>query len=256
MHSFDSQPIASTEDLVPRLPALRWNDVVVVEVKLDIPEVGRHRLESILNAEECERAARFAFTQDRRHYQIAHAALRLVLAHYLDEDPRALGFERSIYGKPRLVHRQTPHLEFNLSHSAGRALIVVSIGRDVGVDIEVHRPDVDIHALARQVLSDAEQRAFAAVQAEHRHAAFFRAWARKESFVKAIGEGLTCPLASFDVSLDDEIESALLACRHLPAGATRWTTVPLDVGSGAAAALTAFAPLGLQGRSTSVWRFA
>ena len=52
MHSFDSQPIASTEDLVPRLPALRWNDVVVVEVKLDIPEVGRHRLESILNAEE------------------------------------------------------------------------------------------------------------------------------------------------------------------------------------------------------------
>ena len=53
--------------------------------------------------------------------------------------------------------------------------------------------------------------------------------------MKAIGEGLACPLESFDVSLDEHIDSALLECRHMPAGTARWTTIPLDVGAGAAA---------------------
>ena len=137
-----------------------------------------------------------------------------------------------------------------------RALIAVARAREVGVDIEVHRPGVDIHALGQHVLSPAEQCAFAAVPSADRRAAFFRAWARKESFVKAIGEGLACPLASFDVSLDEHVGSALLAsgtCQRRPRS---WTTIPLDVGAGAAAALTARGALSLRRRAASVWTFA
>ena len=110
--------------------------------------------------------------------------------------------------------------------------------------------------LAPRVLSPAEQAAFAAVPADQLRAAFFRAWARKESFVKAIGLGLACPLDTFDMSLEGEVENALLACRHPSAGAARWTTVPLDVGPGAAAALTARGSLRLQRRAASLWVFA
>ena len=247
---------ADTRGLLPRLPPLGRNEVVVVEVGLEIAEAVCQPLHSILDEDERTRAARFLFHEHRRRYLAAHAALRLVLAHYLDEDPRTLRFERGAHGKPRLARQLAGDYEINLSHSAGRALIAVARAREVGIDIEVHRSNVDIHALAQYVLSPAEQCAFAAVPAADRRAAFFRAWARKESFVKAIGEGLACPLESFDISLDEQIDSALLECRHMPAGAARWTTIPLDVGAGAAAALTARGPLCLQRRAAFVWTFA
>lgn len=229
---------------------------MVVEVGLEIPEAVRQPLHSILDEDERTRAARFLFPVHRRRYLVAHAALRLVVAHYLDEDPRVLRFERGTHGKMRLAHRFAGDHEINLSHSAERALIAVARARVVGIDIEVHRPDVDVHALAQYVFSPVEKCAFAAVPPADRRAAFYRAWTRKESFVKAIGEGLACPLESFDISLDENIDSALLACRHMPAGAERWTTIPLDVGAGTAGALTARGRLCLQRRAPSMWTFA
>jgi 4'-phosphopantetheinyl transferase len=244
---------ANLQFLLPTLPALGANDVVVVEVGLEI--IDPTPLESILDAEERERAGRFVFDHDRRRYQVTHAALRLMLAHYLDEDPRALRFERGTHGKPRLSG-SPGDLAFNISHSEERALLAAARGREVGVDIEVHRANIDIPVLARRVLSAAEQTTLTAVPPNQLRAAFFRAWARKESFIKAIGEGLACPLDAFDMSLDAEVENALLACRHQSAGAVRWTTMPLEVGPGAAAALTAPGPLRLEHRGESLWVFA
>jgi 4'-phosphopantetheinyl transferase len=245
-----------SRSFLPSLPELARNQVVVVEVRLAIAESARELLEELLDDNERARAARFVFPDHRARYVASHAALRLVLAHYLDEDPRALRFARGTHGKVKLAGRPAGDYEINLSHSAERALIAVARSRDVGVDIEVHRSDLDVQALSRYVLSPAERRAFAAVPTGDRRAAFFRAWTRKESFVKAIGEGLACPLDSFDISLDEHTDSALLECRHMPAGAARWTTVPLEVGAGAAAALTARGPLSLQRRAPSVWTFA
>ena len=241
---------------LPLLPPLGWYEVVVVEVELEISETACESLSHTLDDDERARAARFVFPHDCRRYVAAHAALRLVLADYLNGDPSRLRFERSSHGKPRLAAPMAGGYEFNLTHSGGRALIAVGRGRAVGIDIELHRPGVDIHALVRSVLSPGEQCAFAALRTTERRAAFFRAWARKESFVKAIGEGLACPLASFDVSLDQHIENALLACRHVPAASAPWTTIPLDVGADAAAALTAAGPLCLRFRGESVWMFA
>jgi 4'-phosphopantetheinyl transferase len=238
------------------LPPLGCNEVVVVEVGLEIEEAVRESLASILDEDERARARRFVFPHDRRRYVAAHAALRLVLAHYLDVDASRLRFERNRHRKPQLAHPVAVDYQFNLSHSSARGLVAIAQGRAVGIDIERHRPGVDIHALARSVLSPAEQRAFAALPLMDRTAAFFRAWARKESFVKALGEGLACPLQGFDVSLDEHVANALLACRHAPAAIARWTTIPLDVGANAAAALTAAGSLRLRRKTPSVWTFA
>jgi 4'-phosphopantetheinyl transferase len=241
--------------LLPDLPRLARNEVVVVEVGLETADaVLQQPLDEILDDQERSRAARFLAPDHRRRYVAAHAALRLVLGHYLDEDPRRLRFAQGTHGKPTLAHPSAHDYRINLSHSAERALIAVARRRDVGVDIEVHRPEVDVYALAKYVLSPAERRAFAAVPAPDRRAAFFRAWTRKESFVKGIGEGLACPLASFDISLDERTDNALLECRRMPAGAARWTILPLDVGPAAAAALTAAGPLRLHRRATPVSR--
>jgi 4'-phosphopantetheinyl transferase len=240
---------------LPPLPALASNEVVVVEVGLEIEEAVRESLTSILDERERARAARFVFPHDRRRYVAAHAAVRLILSHYLDADPRTLRFEFGNHGKPRLAERVADDYTFNLTHSAARGLVAVARGGAVGIDIELHRPGVDIHALVPSVLSPAEQRGFAAVPPKDQRAAFFRAWARKESFVKAIGEGLGCPLQSFDMSLEAHVENALSACRYAPAVGARWTTIPLDVGADAAAALTAAGSVCLSRRVPAVWTF-
>ena len=242
--------------LLPSLPPLGRNQVVVVEATLEIPDDFHRPLHALLDDEERARAARFPNLDHRRRYLMAHAALRLVLGHYLDEDPRGLRFGRGTHGKPRLARPSAHDYEINLSHSAERALIAVARGRDIGIDIEAHRPDLDVQSLAKYVLSPAERCAFAAVPTADRRAAFFRAWTRKESFVKAIGEGLTCPLESFDISLDDRTDNALLACRRTTAAGAPWTTLPLDVGAAAAAALTARGHLRLARKAPSVWTFA
>jgi len=76
--------------------------------------------------------------------------------------------------------------------------------------------------------------------AAERQAAFFRCWTRKESFVKALGLGLSFPWRGFDVSVDDRDDGqALLDCRSAPDHCARWRIVPLPIDSGYAASVTA-----------------
>lgn len=67
-------------------------------------------------------------------------------------------------------------------------------------------------------------------------AAFLRCWTRKEAYVKALGEGLTHPLADFDVSVGAS-EAALLAVRNVPWRAADWGLLDFDLGPWAIAAL-------------------
>ena len=67
---------------------------------------------------------------------------------------------------------------------------------------------------------------------------FYRVWTRKESFVKALGDGLSCPLSAFDMSVDETSNSALLGCDLAGVDMSNWTTVPIATAPGYAAALT------------------
>ena len=91
-------------------------------------------------------------------------------------------------------------VQFNLSHAGERALLAVAIGRELGVDIEEERC-VDVLGIARRYFSPSEYLALVSLPEERRVGAFYRCWTRKESFLKARGEGLAFPLSGFEVSL-------------------------------------------------------
>jgi 4'-phosphopantetheinyl transferase len=216
------------------------DDVHVWSLSLDLPETELRRLGSVLSGEEAARAERFIFTPDRRRYLAAHGLLRLILASYLGTSPDAIAFSRSSDGKPRLVHPE--RLRFNLSHSGLLGLLAVSANREVGVDVEQVRDVGDMDDLAKTCFSPVEQAALAAVPAEQRRWAFFAGWTRKEAFLKALGQGLSRPLDSFDVSLAPGEPARLLRVEGAPRAPQSYAVRSLEPAPGYLGALVVDGP--------------
>ena len=193
----------------------------------------------LLSADERERADRFHFARDRDRFVAARAGLRRVLAGYAGGAPGELAFGYASHGKPYLVGPGAA-LAFNLSHAHEVALVAVTRGREVGVDVEHVRADVELERLARTTFSPAEQRALLALPPEERALAFFRGWTRKESYIKARGEGLSMPLDRFSVSLDAGPDVGFEP--DDPDERARWTIRALAIDAGYVAALTVSGP--------------
>src|SRR5262245_23511304 len=108
---------------------------------LDVPAQLLKELQATLSAEEQQRVELFRFDLHRKRFIVGRGFLRTVLSGYLDSNPSELTFDSTPNGKPRLsAVWQHSGLEFNLSHSAGMALLGVTIGAPIGVDVEHVRP--------------------------------------------------------------------------------------------------------------------
>jgi 4'-phosphopantetheinyl transferase len=162
-----------------------------------------------LDAEERRRAAAFKFDADRHRFMAAHAALRAALAFHACCAPDALQLATSADGKPYL---RGSAWQFNLSHSENLALLAVTRGGPLGIDVERVRPlgsrrgtatDAgDELALAERHYSPAEVRHLQALPERERRAAFFCCWTRKEACVKALGTGIFTDLRAIEVGFD------------------------------------------------------
>ena len=92
--------------------------------------------------------------------------------------------------------------------------------------------------LSREFFSPNEHMALLSVAEVERLTGFFRCWTRKESFIKALGLGLTFPLDGFEVSLTPAGPQLLQRCTAAPAEMTRWRIVAIPIDVGYTAALT------------------
>lgn len=184
--------------------SLSTEHVHIVRVRLDCPLEGAV---AFLDQVERDHAARFVFERDRRRYIVAHAWLRLILSYWLGCRPDAVRFSRGPYGKPVLA-KSSCDLRFNLSHSGERALIACTLGREVGVDIEIQRP-VDVSLLATRLFSPAEFDAVRVCEPAQALSEFFRCWTRKEALLKAMGCGLNVASNGIDVILPNDQTSQL-----------------------------------------------
>jgi 4'-phosphopantetheinyl transferase len=181
---------------------MRENELHVWRVELGAMREAAS--DAVLSEMERHRARQFRFERDRRRYVAAHVALRRILAGYLEAAPASLQFSTTDHGKPELA--DGPDLRFNLSHSGDCALVAVTWGRRVGVDIEQHRDDLECMALARTFFSRQEIRELEQVCASERRRAFFDCWTRKEAYVKAVGLGLSHPLDAFSVPSQADLD--------------------------------------------------
>ena len=176
---------------------------------------------SRLSSEEQSRAARFKFARDQRRYGIAHAALRDILAGYVNVDAVNLRFNDGPNGKPKLAPPfEASGIEFNLSHSHETALIAVNQGNEIGVDIEFAKADFEFLELASHFFTKREVAALRALPSALQRQGFYKCWTSKEAFLKAKGTGLSGAL--------DEVEIMLVGERvQIKASVAGWSLVEL-----------------------------
>lgn len=189
-----------------------------------------------LTPDEQVRASRFRFDHDRHRWIAARIMLRSLLGWYTVQEPLAVRLDYTDYDKPFLP--DFPHIGFNLSHAGDYGVLAVAHERTIGVDIEYIRPHFADPAIAKHFFSAAEQAALASVSAGEYATAFFTCWVRKESYIKARGEGLSRPLQSFDVAIQPNAPELLLETRPDDSEKANWHMEAVSVPDGYLAALT------------------
>lgn len=212
------------------------NEVHIWRCSLDLSPAALEQAMAVLADDEVKRVRRYKFARDRRRFVAARAFLRRTLAEYLSAAPSRLAFTYGKFGKPELPPGSgTETVEFNLSHADDLALLAITRGRKVGIDVERIDQSLDLQTIALRFFSEREKAALDEIPGEEWGSGFFRCWTRKEAFLKAVGDGLACPLDSFDVSLD--LKPRLLRVRDDTEAASKWRLYHLNLEPSYVAAL-------------------
>ena len=164
--------------------------------------------------------------------------MRQIVSRYAGLAPQHLRFSYGIKGKPELSPGEKRcGIEFNLSHSSDLALLAITHGLPVGVDIEWMDAQFATDEIAARFFSASEVQILRALPNACRTEAFFSCWTRKEAYIKALGEGLSVPLDSFAVAFAPDMNPALLHVTLDPGEVKRWSMYNVEVRYGYKAAL-------------------
>jgi 4'-phosphopantetheinyl transferase len=215
-----------------RWPACGNSDVHVW--RLPLTAIPERDVDVHLSADERTRAARFHFNVDRERFAVARGLLRVILGRYAGIDPAALVFSYGAAGKPLIEDPPDARpFTFNVSHSAGVALIAVARERAVGVDVERLR-EIEALEIAHRFFRQPEIDAVQTASGAERQRVFFSCWTRKESVLKACGAGLA---ASSGVEQRVVNGRRYAMVNGPPGSSSKWGVIDLDPGAGYVGAL-------------------
>ncbi|MBN1981981.1 MAG: 4'-phosphopantetheinyl transferase superfamily protein [Chitinivibrionales bacterium] len=158
--------------------------------------------ESLFKAVTTERKKRvcaFFRREDACRSLVSEALLRFAL---IDAGIGANDIEllkQNEFGKPYIPHGR---VHFNLSHSGSWVVLAID-SEEIGIDIE--KVGCVDEAIAHRFFAKEELEFLS--QCTSRASwidSFYKIWVLKESYIKAIGKGLSCPLGDFSVIPFDE----------------------------------------------------
>lgn len=171
-------------------------DMHIVVFKLEIDVQSDIEIEDwqVLSHQEQTRAMAYRQRADKLRFARTRVALKRKLAERLQVDVADIELVVDEFGKPILADGA---IKFNVSHSAQKALIVLSEIYDVGVDIELAKPtNLLVNELADMVYSPLEKQR---IRTGELPCEFAETWVGKEAVIKALGVGLKQDLSAFSV---------------------------------------------------------
>ncbi|MER6328296.1 4'-phosphopantetheinyl transferase superfamily protein [Streptomyces sp. NPDC001034] len=203
------------------------DQVHVWHIDLDGPSPGP---EADLGPEESARLAGYTHASARARHAVAHGALRRLLGHALGLPPAEVPVRRGLLGKPEL-DCSAGSLSFSLAHAGRHALVALTTGRAVGVDLDHLRPGFPLDAFVRRYFPAAEQDLLLTRPPAERPLPFLQLWTRKEALVKAAGARMALGVGQ-EVGVPGA--TSVVRVRRPPLRGT-WTVRNVPSPSGAAA---------------------
>jgi 4'-phosphopantetheinyl transferase len=165
-----------------------------------------------LSDDEVARAARFFQPADAMRFVVARALARTLLSRYAPVAPRDWPLVIDEHGRPELDHRPAGALDlrFNVSHTDGVVACGVTVGREIGVDVECTDRRL-LHDVPERFFSPREVADLRARPEADQPVVFFDYWTLKEAYIKARGLGLALPLRLFSFVLQPPTPTILFA---------------------------------------------
>lgn len=108
-------------------------------------------------------------------------------------------YDYNEFGKPYLKDHKD--FFFSISHSFFYVILACS-DREIGCDIEKVR-DIDINKICRSFQKEEYQDILKIEDLKKRRVMFFRYWTLKESFIKYLSYGLSVPLDSYHIEINN-----------------------------------------------------
>ena len=176
------------------------NSILIGITRLAEALSGLEPLEKGLSDLDRERAARFRFREDRARLVLGRCMLAALLRDELGLIRHPLELALTDKGRPYLPDR--PDVVFSISHAGDVVAVALTVGAQVGVDVESLDRKAVLDAIAERIFSPADLARFRAVPNDEKTRAFFRAWTGKEAVLKARGVGLFGGVEEISVSLD------------------------------------------------------
>ncbi|XP_037124112.1 L-aminoadipate-semialdehyde dehydrogenase-phosphopantetheinyl transferase isoform X1 [Syngnathus acus] len=172
-----------------------------------------------IQPEEKDRIGKFVFAKDAKSAMAGRLLLRRFVCERMHIPWTHICLKRSPRGKPYVVAplQVSPDLgvgpqtwNFNISHQGDYAVLAAEKGMQVGIDIMKtsmpgSRTVPEFFRIMTRQFTPYEWRVIRSAGSEqHQLAMFYRHWALKESFIKAIGTGLGFNLQRLEFHLSPE----------------------------------------------------
>ena len=178
------------------LTQLWWCDIAPIAKRLG-------EFERLLSHAERARAARFGHRSLRDRYVMGRGTLRTIIASELGCDAASVEIERGHRGRPRLAG--TRAFDFNISHTAGVAIVGITRAGRIGVDVERLDRAVNVAGIARKFMTSHEREKIGGLDSADGRRRLLTLWTCKEAMSKATGDALAAPFRDLDVTLEPPI---------------------------------------------------
>ena len=212
---------------------LKNDEVHAWRATLDQPEYIIRQLAQTLSTDEKNKADRYYYEKDRRHFIVGRGILRAILGLYLGIIPNQLSFRYGGNGKPELSDKVGQGvINFNLSHSGNFALYVFTRKGRIGADIECIRVIPEMELIAERFFSVSENNIIRKSPLNKRKEAFFNCWTCKEALIKASGDGFAKPLNTFKVDLTPDKTNEFVSITGKFKENSQWSLLSLRPASG------------------------
>jgi 4'-phosphopantetheinyl transferase len=176
-------------------------EIYATKINDVIEESKYKKLLSYLSEERIKKINRLVSFNDKYRSLLGEILVRQIIVNKFSILNSDIEIVTNNYGKPYLY--TINNFEFNISHSGDWVVCAIDES-PIGIDIEKIQ-SINYLDIAQRFFTKNEFRLLNSKNRYEKLRYFFELWTLKESYIKAVGKGLSIPLNSFEINIIGEI---------------------------------------------------